>query len=205
MKRFTLIELMIVVAIIAIIAAIAIPSLLRSRIAANETSAIGGLKQIVSYEASWRQTDADGNGQSDHWTLDVAGFRWVQDQGGNPLKYMDAAQAKADFAKQIKTATGQTDNPKSGYLYGAIVLDENGSSYNQNTRAGAQFTGAACNTYKFGFTAKPDQYGTTGVNTFVVNEEGQVYRRDNATATIAQYPAEDPSTLTITPPWGVVE
>jgi type IV pilus assembly protein PilA len=46
-KGFTLIELMIVVAISAIIAAIAIPSLLRSRIQSNESAAIGTLKAIV--------------------------------------------------------------------------------------------------------------------------------------------------------------
>src|ERR1700694_1324408 len=40
-KGFSLIELLIVVAIILIIAAIAIPNLLRSRMAANESSAVG--------------------------------------------------------------------------------------------------------------------------------------------------------------------
>ena len=45
-KGFSLIELLIVVAIILIIAAIAIPNLLRSRMAANETSAVGSLRTI---------------------------------------------------------------------------------------------------------------------------------------------------------------
>ena len=40
-KGFSLIELLIVVAIILIIAAIAVPSFLRSRIAANESAAVG--------------------------------------------------------------------------------------------------------------------------------------------------------------------
>ena len=50
---FTLIELMIVVAIIAIIAAIAIPNLLRSQMSANEASAIGSLRTIVTAETQF--------------------------------------------------------------------------------------------------------------------------------------------------------
>jgi type IV pilus assembly protein PilA len=45
-KGFSLIELLIVVAIILIIAAIAIPNLLRSRIAANEASAVSSLRTL---------------------------------------------------------------------------------------------------------------------------------------------------------------
>jgi type IV pilus assembly protein PilA len=45
-KGFSLIELLIVVAIILIIAAIAIPNLLKSRMAANESSAVGSLRTI---------------------------------------------------------------------------------------------------------------------------------------------------------------
>src|SRR5207247_3426145 len=56
-KGFSLIELLIVVSIILIIAAIAIPNLLRSKIAANESSAVGSVRTIgtaeVTYQSSW--------------------------------------------------------------------------------------------------------------------------------------------------------
>ena len=56
---FTLIELMIVVAIIAIIAAIAIPNLLRSRIQSNEAAAIGNLRTIFASETSYHSANAN--------------------------------------------------------------------------------------------------------------------------------------------------
>jgi prepilin-type N-terminal cleavage/methylation domain-containing protein len=52
-KGFSLIELLIVVAIILIIAAIAIPNLLRARLAANEASAVGSLSAIKSSEVTY--------------------------------------------------------------------------------------------------------------------------------------------------------
>jgi len=55
-KGFSLIELLIVVAIILIIAAIAIPNLLRSRMAANEASAVGSLRTINTAEVTFATT-----------------------------------------------------------------------------------------------------------------------------------------------------
>jgi prepilin-type N-terminal cleavage/methylation domain-containing protein len=55
-RGFSLIELLIVVAIILIIAAIAIPNLLRSRIAANQASAVGSLRTLNTAEVTYSST-----------------------------------------------------------------------------------------------------------------------------------------------------
>jgi type IV pilus assembly protein PilA len=52
-KGFSLIELLIVVAIILIIAAIAIPNLIRARMSANESSAVGSVRSINTAEISY--------------------------------------------------------------------------------------------------------------------------------------------------------
>ena len=52
-KGFSLIELLIVVAIILIIAAIAIPNLLRARMAANESAAVSSIRTIATAEVSY--------------------------------------------------------------------------------------------------------------------------------------------------------
>lgn len=106
-RGFTLIELMIVIAIIATLLAVAIPNLLRSRIQANESAAIGNLRVVVGAEVAYqtansRYTDSwesltnppppnspkflDGD-----WTQVRTGYRYVL--GTKPGGYMVNANA----------------------------------------------------------------------------------------------------------------
>lgn len=55
-KGFSLIELLIVVAIILIIAAIAIPNLMHARMAANESSAVGSVRTVTTGEITYQST-----------------------------------------------------------------------------------------------------------------------------------------------------
>jgi len=226
-KGFTLIELMIVVAIIAVIAAIAIPSLLRARQAANETNAGAACKGMAAHQAVWRRTDADGNGVQDYWTADVAAFYAMTDGMGNILKYIDVAQAKADYAPNPGAAAtytlkypagtaGGVGNavPKSGYYYAMLRIDEGGTAYARDTSPRDGLGNPYNNTSDWAMCAFPATYNKSGIRAFIANVEGVVYGTDNgenvATHTgnpVTVWPGADPTLQTgiAGKPWAVIQ
>ena len=138
---FSLIELLIVVAIILIIAAIAIPNLLHAKIAANQAAAVENIRTLTS--ASIVYSSTYGNGFPDSLAT-----------MGGPLP------ASCSGAVLIDEILSNAPHEKSGYTYDYVPegnpLPANGTcpqGYNQ-----------------FLITAIPSQFGTTGQLSYCADE-----------------------------------
>ena len=102
---FSLIELLIVVAIILIIAAIAIPNLMRSKMAANEASAVGSLRTINTAEVTYSTE------------FPATGFGPLASLGGVGCTAATVATVAAACLVDNVLATGT----KSGYVFVATA------------------------------------------------------------------------------------
>ena len=227
-KGFTLIELMIVIAIIAIIAAIAIPGLLRARIASNERNASASLKSVVTGEENFKSNDLDRNNVGDYWTGDIAGLYCLQvvatqnaisalnDIGVASADIFQNGNAYANANVTYNNALLLTPSPKSGYCYQACILNQ--QNIPAVAYAGNTGDGFAVHDFgKFGFMAMPVAWDSTGNHVFIVNEGASVFRRDFGAGTLAPVfgvqqatwegatAVDYPSAATISASWNKVE
>jgi prepilin-type N-terminal cleavage/methylation domain-containing protein len=130
-KGFTLVEIMIVVAIIALLAAIAIPNLLRSRISAQEAAAAGAMHTLVAAETQWRATHSAYANLGD---LDSETPPYIDSSlaGGTKQGYSFAITVDSTNDNFFATAVPQSSNAHCFYV------DEDGVVFRSNS--------ATCNT-----------------------------------------------------------
>lgn len=205
---FTIIEILIVTAIIAIIAAMAIPKLQSARVAADESAAIGTLRSIyaaqIQIQAS-RLIDTNGDGIPEYGYLgEMTGAMpaRVTGAGGVPV----AGVAGVDELNPSVLVSGlgavqQSVVTRSGYLFqiylpsatvagaiGAIAEDVNGG------KVAAPFPDPINGSLYWCAYAWPTQKGKSGVHAFFVNQEGQVLKSRSTTisySALAGAPAFD--------------
>jgi type IV pilus assembly protein PilA len=158
---FSLIELLIVVAIILIIAAIAIPNLLRSKMAANESSAVGSMRSINTAEVTYN-TSYPNSGYSPSLAA-LGGVAPCAVASPAAACLLDNTLANANAA-----ATG-----KSGYWF----------TYTPGAAAGG-----TVNTYTL--TGQPVASGTTGQRGFFTDESGVIRYAINGAAAVASSPLQ---------------
>ena len=199
MKRnhgFTLIELMIVVAIIAIIAAIAIPRLMSARLAANEAAAISTLRSVETAQAQLQSSgavDSDGDGAGEY------GY-FAELSGAVPLRVTAAGVPAAGVAGRDElfpsilsstfSAVAGSRVMRQGYMFqmwlpgptvggvvGGIAEDPTGG------KSAAPFPNANNGEIIWCCYAWPANRNKTGNRAFFVSYEGEILQCQNRSAT----------------------
>jgi prepilin-type N-terminal cleavage/methylation domain-containing protein len=183
-RGFSLIELLIVVAIILIIAAIAIPNLLRAKISANESSAVGSVRNIVTAETSYQASYPQYGYVT---TLVNLGPNGGPGCPTGPDPTLGACLLDAQLAAAVVSK-------KSGYNFEA-----NGDNPVVNP------TPPPANT-QTGFTisAWPDTYNRTGVRSFCGGDDG-VLRHNPAIGGVVTGPFDQWSARCTAAPWQILQ
>jgi len=127
-KGFSLIELLIVVAIILIIAAIAIPNLLRAKIAANESSAVSAIRSINTAEFTYNTA------------YPTTGYAAALSNLGGPANGCIPAAATACIIDGVLSSASPGVGSKSGYVFLATGLVPIGGANTSFVSAGSPVT-----------------------------------------------------------------
>ncbi|MCZ6598123.1 MAG: prepilin-type N-terminal cleavage/methylation domain-containing protein [Planctomycetota bacterium] len=216
---FTLIELMIVVAIIAIIVAIAIPKLMSARISANENAALATLRSIASAQHQMESacaidTDADGGGEFAYFG-ELAGMSPMRKYGPPPvdapvigvapIDLLDPPILPTSFGDVISNAAGDGIVQRQGYYFqiwlpdGAVIgsaeagLGAGPGGANGGAPGATGFPDSDESEILWACYAWPVDAEKTGNRVFFINQEGDPIQHDNR--------AQNYEGLALTPGW----
>lgn len=183
-QGFTLIELIIVVAIIVIIAAIAIPNLLSSRATANESAAISTLKSILSAQAQCKSStsiDANNNGDGEYGYFgELSGKVGVRDVTGIASGWQISPPV-------LSSAFGNVSGSRvvrSGYVFQMYLPDAAAGAVPEaaNGGVGATAPDPMQAAVLWCCYAWPSSRGNSGMRCFFVNQGGDVLASKNTGA-----------------------
>ncbi len=184
---FTLIELMIVVSIIAIIASIAIPSLIHSRLTANESAAIATLKNLSSAQAQCQAAnaiDANQNGAGEYgYFAELAGGIGVRNpSGAASTDRLSPPVLSGNFAA-VSTQAGITGGvvTRSGYIFQLYLPSASDIGVPESDTGGVGATAPSALNCEVLWCcyAWPSSFGNSGKRIFFVNQSGDVLHSRN--------------------------
>ena len=181
-RGFTLLELMIVLAVIAVVLSIAIPHFVAARVAANESVAVANLRSIASAQAQYQaaaRADVDTDGLGEYGTLtEMGGTRGVRTAAdGTAGALLDIAVLSAGFGRL--NVNGEAN--RNGYLYRVFLPAQGGQAATEMTEVGelsADLDVDATET-TWCVYAWPQHRTQSGNRAFFVNQAGQITAADS--------------------------